>query len=233
MDSKAGTSNRILIVEDDKNISMVLRAYLKKAGYAVEQAYDGHQALERFERWTPALVILDVMLPSMDGWSILKHIRAHGACPVIMLTALSDTTSKVNGLNEGADDYISKPFDAEEVVARVHAVLRRPRQMKSGNKVTYGSLNIDFAARHVELHGNPVRLSPRELSLLLFLAQHPNHVFDREQLIENVWGFDYEGSDRAVDLAVKRIRQALAEWSSEEGSLVTLTKVGYQLRVYS
>lgn len=222
---------KILIVEDEKSISIVLRAYLKKAGYEVEQAYEGNHAMTLFKQWKPSLVILDVMLPGIDGWTILRAIREQSACPVIMLTALSNVQNKVDGLSSGADDYISKPFVGEEVVARVQAVLRRPAQVRTEEAVVFGTLKIDYAAHEVFLKGKPVYLSPRELSLLMFLAKHANQVFDREQLIANVWGIDYEGSDRAVDLSIKRIRQALAEWPSEEGSLVTLTKVGYQLRV--
>jgi DNA-binding response OmpR family regulator len=212
---------------------MVLKAYLSRERYAVEQAWDGEQAIALFERWKPSLVLLDVMLPDMDGWSILKWIRERSACPVIMLTAIDDIESRLAGLHGGADDYLGKPFIAEEVVARVKAVLRRMLPVIEEDKALFGSLKIDYSARAVELNGRQVSLLPRDLSLLLFLSKHPNQTFEREQLIEHVWGIDYDGSDRAVDLAVKRIRQQLAEWPPEEGEIVTLRRMGYQFRVRS
>jgi DNA-binding response OmpR family regulator len=221
----------LLIVEDEVGISMVLKAYLTKAGYTVDQADDGERALALFEERNPALVLLDVMLPDTDGWTILRRIRERSACPVIMLTALADVKNRVAGLKGGADDYIGKPFSAEEVVARVQAVLRRLPLVASEEVAIYGSLKIDYAAREVELNGSRVALMPRDLALLLFLTSHPNRTFDREQLIELVWGADYEGSDRAVDMAVKRIRRMLTGWPSGEGALVTLRRVGYQFRV--
>lgn len=222
---------RILIVEDDAAISMVLKAYMKKAGFEVEQAYDGTQAMSLYERTKPVLVLLDVMLPDMEGWSVLKRIREYSACPVIMLTALGDIKNRLQGFHGGADDYISKPFMGEEVVARVQAILRRHPHVASEKTVVIGSLRINYASREVTLRGEPVCLTPRDMDLLLFLASHPNQTFDREQLIRCVWGIDYEGSDRAVDLAVKRIRQSLADWPEEEGAIMTLRRIGYQFRV--
>ncbi|MEN6351474.1 MAG: response regulator transcription factor [Syntrophomonas sp.] len=223
----------ILIVEDEPAISRVLQAYLSKAGYQVEQAFDGEEALAKFASIQPALVILDIMLPGIDGWGILKHIRDRSSCPVIMLTALGKINQKLDGLNQGADDYITKPFIAEEVVARVNAVLRRPMQLGDGEDViNYGSLKIDFKAHAVYLHGVELSLIPRDLALLLFMACHPNQTLSREQLIEHVWGIDYEGSDRAVDLAVKRIRRTMENWPASEGEVKTLRGLGYQFCVY-
>lgn len=223
----------ILIVEDEVAISRVLKAYLNKADYQVEQAFNGEEALQKFATFKPALVILDVMLPGMDGWSILKYIRERSSCPVIMLTALGQIKQQLDGLNQGADDYITKPFMAEEVVARVNAVLRRPIQMIDKRETRYyGSLKIDFKAHAVYLHGVELSFIPRDLALLLFLARHPNQTFTREQLIEQVWGIDYEGSDRAVDLAIKRIRRILENWPLSEGELKTLRGLGYQFCVY-
>lgn len=223
---------KILIIEDEPGISMVLKAYLVKAGHAVELAFDGTSGLARFQEWEPALVLLDVMLPDRDGWSVLEHIREHSACAVIMLTALSDVKHRLDGLARGADDYMGKPFVGEEVVARVHAVLRRmPQLVDEGKKALYGSLKVNFASREVWLKGETVPLTPRDLALLLFLAEHPNQSFSREQLIACVWGMDYEGSDRAVDLAIKRIRQAIASWPKEQGEIFTLRGMGYQFRV--
>ena len=222
----------ILIVEDEPAIARVLKAYLTKAGYRVKQAFDGDEALREFESFPPSLVILDVMLPGRDGWSILKYIRERSSCPVIMLTALGKINQKLEGLNQGADDYITKPFMAEEVVARVNAVLRRSSQLIYDREtVIYGTLKIDFQAHTVYLHGVELSLIPRDLALLLFMARHPNQTLTREQLIEQVWGMDYEGSDRAVDLAIKRIRKSIVNWPLSQGELKTLRGLGYQFCV--
>lgn len=223
----------VLVVEDEVPISRVLTAYLRKAGFRVETAYDGKEALDRFEALHPDLVLLDVMLPEKDGWEVLKQIRSRSSCPVIMLTALGEMHQRVSGLNGGADDYVTKPFAPEEVVARVRAVLRRPRPMvQEGESVQFGSLKIDFDGHCVFLNGKPVSLKPRDFSLLTFFARHPNRTFSRDQLLDRVWGWDYEGSDRAVDLAVKRLRKALKDWPRTEGEIITLRGVGYQFRVY-
>lgn len=223
----------ILIVEDEVAISRVLKAYLTKANYQVEQAFNSEEALQKFTEHKPSLVILDVMLPGMDGWGILRYIRERSSCPVIMLTALGQIKEKLNGLNQGADDYITKPFMAEEVIARVNAVLRRPVQLMDNQESRYyGSLKIDFKAHVVYLHGVRLSFIPRDLALFLFLARNPNQTFTREQLIEQVWGIDYDGSDRAVDLAIKRIRKIIDNWPNSEGELKTFRGVGYQLSVY-
>ncbi len=222
---------KILIVEDDTGISMVLRAFLIKAGYEVEQAYEGERAIVLFEKWKPSLVLLDVMLPDRDGWSILQQIRKQSSCPVIMLTALGDIKNRLEGLHGGADDYISKPFVGDEVVARVQAVLRRLPQVRIEDTAMIGKMKIDYASREVWFQGERVPLTPRDLDLLLFLTRHPNQTFDREHLIQCVWGIDYEGSDRAVDLAIKRIRQSLAGCTEDEGEIITFRRVGYQFRV--
>jgi DNA-binding response OmpR family regulator len=222
---------KVLIVEDEESISMVLKAYLNREGYTVKEAWDGEQAMSLFESWQPALVLLDIGLPDTDGWTILKWIRERSSCPVIMLTALSDIRSRLTGLNGGADDYLGKPFVGEEMVARVKAVLRRQPHVLNEDISSFGRLRIDYTAREVTLNGQSVNLSPRDLALLLFLTKHPNQTFEREQLISCVWGADYEGSDRAVDLAVKRIRKTLAQWSKEEGMIVTFKRMGYQFRV--
>lgn len=224
----------ILIVEDEWAISRVLKAYLEKANFRVEQAFDGDEAVRKFDSFTPSLVLLDVMLPRQDGWSVLKYIRQKSSCPVIMLTALGQVDQKLTGLNQGADDYITKPFNAEEVVARVNAVLRRSsaQLVQDHETKNFGSVKVDFKAHTVTLHGIELSFSPRDLSVFLFLAQHPNQTFTREQLIEQVWGIDYEGSDRAVDLAIKRIRKALHHWPTTEGEIKTLRGLGYKFCVY-
>ncbi|WP_282171969.1 response regulator transcription factor [Cytobacillus firmus] len=224
---------KILVAEDELAISKVLSAYLHREGFEVLTAYDGSNALEQFFNHSPQLVILDIMMPGMDGWSVLEKIREKSACPVIMLTALGDIDYKLKGLNTGADDYISKPFIGDEVIARVNAVLRRSANVYTDEHIKqYGSLTINFDGHTIFLNGKEVSLTPRDLSLLLFLAERPNRTFTRDQLIEYVWGMDYDGSDRAVDLAVKRIRQALTDWPETEGEIRTLRGMGYQFHVY-
>lgn len=221
--------NSILIVEDEEAISRVLAAYVRKAGFKPVRALNGAKALEHFELEEPLLVLLDIMLPDVDGFELLASIRAKSACPVIMLTARDGIDDRLAGLDGGADDYMSKPFVPEEVVARINAVLRRrPLWSDGGAKRLYGNLVIDFAAKQVLVNGAEVALSPRELSLLLFLAERPQRTFTREQLIDQVWGMDYDGSDRAVDLSVKRLRQSLSHWSAEAGEIRTLRGMGYQ-----
>lgn len=223
----------ILIIEDEQTISRVLAVYLKHDGYEVIQAFDGAQGIEAFMQEEPHLVLLDVMLPGMDGWEVLKEIRKHSSCPVIMLTALGDIDYRLKGLNQGADDYITKPFVGEEVVARVNAVLRRtPYVLDTDNTKQFGSLKINMDSHVVTVSGESVVLTPKDLSLLIFLSQRPNRTFTREDLIENVWGIDYDGSDRAVDLAVKRIRQSLSGWPASQGEIRTLRGLGYQFSVY-
>ncbi|WP_089830110.1 response regulator transcription factor [Halolactibacillus halophilus] len=223
-------NKHVLIIEDDFAISEVLKAYLKKANFLVSQAYDGIEGMTQFDKISPDIIILDVMLPYKNGWDVLKDIRSVSMVPVIMLTALGDIDDKLTGLNGGADDYIEKPFEAEEVLARIQAVLRRSGA-KHTNQVTFGQLSINFTAHQVMLSNQPIVLTPRDLAVLLFLAEYPNQTFTREQLIDAVWGYDYEGSDRAVDLAIKRIRQALRSWPKSEGEIKTLRGLGYQLYV--
>nr|WP_106778935.1 response regulator transcription factor [Lysinibacillus timonensis] len=223
----------ILVVEDEYAISQVLKAYLVKSNFKVEIASDGEQALIKFKDFAPDLILLDVMLPKMSGWEVLKEIRQVSVCPVIMLTALGDVNYRLDGLNNGADDYIAKPFVADEVVARVKAVLRRTQSESEQPVKRFGQLEINLKAHQVLINKKNVILTPRDLSVLLFLAENPNQTFTREQLIENVWGWDYFGSDRAVDLAVKRIRKALKDWPPSEGEIKTLRGLGYQLSVYT
>ncbi|MBD8004212.1 response regulator transcription factor [Bacillus norwichensis] len=220
----------ILIVEDEYPINQVLKVYLRKAGFQTESVASGTDALKQFEVVKPTLVLLDVMLPGLSGWEVLQEIRRKSDCPVIMLTALGEVNYRLDGLNKGADDYISKPFVGEEVVARVKAVLRRSEKKEPSIK-QYGGLEIDFQGHRVILNGEEVHLTPRDLSLLLFLAEHPNQTFTRDQLIEKIWGWDYEGSDRAVDLSIKRLRKSLKGWPAKDGKIRTLRGLGYQLSV--
>ena len=223
----------ILIIEDEQTISRVLAVYLKHEGYEVIQAFDGPGGLEAFETNEPDLVLLEVMLPGMEGWEVLKEIRKISSCPVIMLTALGDIDYRLKGLNQGADDYITKPFVGEEVVARVNAVLRRsPKVLDTANTKQFGSLKINLDSHEVSLGPKSVVLTPKDTSLLIFLSERPNRTFTRDNLIENIWGMDYIGSDRAVDLSIKRIRHALSDWPASEGEIRTLRGLGYQFRVH-
>lgn len=222
----------ILVVEDEYAISQVLTVYLKKVGYEVTQCFNGGQALDVFHKVQPDLVLLDIMLPEKNGWLILKEIRELSACPIIMLTALGEVNNRLEGFEQGADDYIAKPFIADEVVARVKAVLRRTTGNLDPTSIKrYGALQIDRKAHQVFLGEEEIILTPRDLSVLLFLADHPNQTFTRDQLIDQIWGWEYEGSDRAVDLAIKRLRRALKEWDEAEGEIKTLRGLGYQLSV--
>lgn len=223
----------IQIVEDEITISRVLKAYLAKSGFDVVQSYSGMEAMKDYTNVQPDLVLLDVMLPDGDGWSVLESIRTVAPTPVIMLTALGDVDYRLKGLTSGADDYIAKPFIGDEVVARVQAVLRRSGPVyDTGSVRLYGDLKINRQSHTVHLKGEEITLTPRDLSVFLFLADHPNQTFTREQLIDRVWGMDYEGSDRAVDLAVKRIRKSLEEWPKEQGEIRTLRGLGYQFSVH-
>ncbi|CAN7743996.1 response regulator transcription factor [Paenibacillus sp. LjRoot153] len=222
----------ILIVEDDRTISLVLKAYLEKEGYVVRQAYTCKEAKVLWDSQLADLVLLDITLPDDTGWSILHYVRERSSCPVIMLTAIGTIHDKLQGLNSGADDYITKPFIGEEIVARVTAVLRRTgRVFEQEDAAYFGSLKANFKSHSVYLKGTELRFTPKDLDLLFYLLRHPNQTLTRDQLIENVWGFDYEGSERAVDLAVNRIRQTLRDWRAEEGEIATIRGVGYQARV--
>lgn len=220
---------KIMIVEDELPISHVLKAYLNKQ-YEIIQVFDGHAVMEHFKEERPDLVLLDVMLPGKDGWTILKELRTISKCPVIMLTALDDVQYKLKGFDGGADDYIAKPFVGDEVVARVNAVLRRSSKEDKAI-IMFGQLQLDTSAHIVKVSNEEIFIAPRDLAVLFFLAEHPNRTFTREELIEHIWGWDYDGSDRAVDLAIKRLRKALSDWPEEEGEIKTLRGLGYQLRV--
>ena len=221
---------KIMIVEDEKPISQILQAYFKKAGYDIIPVFRGDEAIPHIKKHKPDLVVLDVMLPGRSGWDILKNIRKEDLAPVIMLTALGEVPDRLKGLHEGADDYIPKPFVADEVVARAEAVLRRAGKLQQ-NLQRFGSLTINKVAHEVSLFNESIELTPRDTSVLFFLADHPNRTFTREELIEYVWGWDYEGSDRAVDLSIKRIRKALQNWPNTEGEIKTVLGIGYEFRL--
>ena len=223
----------VLIVEDDRNIAELLQMYLEKEGYAVTVANDGGQGLSKFRAIKPDLVLLDIMMPVMDGWSVCKTIRAESQTPVIMLTAKGQTDDKVAGLKSGADDYITKPFEMKEVLARIEAVLRRSvgsTVEKKQRQLVFDKLVIDMDAFELLVDGKKVDTPPKEMELLFYLASSPNRVYTRNQLLDEVWGFDYFGDSRTVDVHVKRLREKL-EGVSDRWSLKTVWGVGYKFEV--
>ena len=223
----------VLIVEDDKNIAELLQMYLEKEGYAVTSAWDGGQGLEKFRTIHPDLVLLDVMMPVMDGWAVCRAIRAESQTPIIMLTAKSEVDDKVNGLKNGADDYITKPFEMKEVLARIEAVLRRADRSTAENtarKLVFDKLTIDMDAFELTVDGKKVDTPPKGMELLFYLASSPNRVYTRNQLLDEVWGFDYFGDSRTVDVHVKRLREKL-EGISPKWCLKTVWGVGYKFEV--
>ena len=225
----------VLVVEDDRNIAELLQMYLEKEGYAVTVANDGGQGLSKFRAIKPDLVLLDVMMPIMDGWAVCKAIRAESQTPVIMLTAKGETDDKVAGLKSGADDYITKPFEMKEVLARIEAVLRRASGIsteKKTRRLVFDQLIIDMDAFELTVAGKKVDIPPKEMDLLFYLASSPNRVYTRNQLLDEVWGFDYFGDSRTVDVHVKRLREKL-EGVSELWCLKTVWGVGYKFEVQS
>ena len=223
----------VLVVEDDHNIAELLQMYLEKEGYAVTIAGDGGAGLTKFRAIKPDLVLLDVMMPVMDGWAVCRAIRAESQTPVIMLTAKGETDDKVAGLKSGADDYITKPFEMKEVLARIEAVLRRSSGVtaeKKSRRLVFDKLVIDMDAFELLVDGNKVDTPPKEMELLYYLASSPNRVYTRNQLLDEVWGFDYFGDSRTVDVHVKRLREKL-EGISDNWSVKTVWGVGYKFEV--
>ena len=218
--------NSILVIDDDRNIRAIIEMYLRKAGYEVTCVERGDEALQAFRRVQPALVVLDVMLPGMDGWEVLDKLRQESDVPVIMLTAKGDTLDRIQGLDLGADDYIVKPFDAKELLARIKAVLRRSSLPENEKCVTFEDLEISLDNYSVTLDGKQIEMPPKEIELLFFLASREGKVFTREQLLEQVWGFDFFGDSRTVDVHVKRIREKLGE--RDAWQLKTVWGVGYK-----
>ena len=219
-------------MEDDRNIADLLRLYLEKEGYTVVIAPDGMRGVEQFRTVHPSLVLLDVMLPGLDGWGVCRAIRAESQTPIIMLTAKSETEDKVNGLKQGADDYITKPFEMKEVLARIEAVLRRSgiEPEKSRRRLEFDKLVIDMDAFELTGDGKKVPTPPKEMELLYHLASTPNRVYTRNQLLDEVWGFDYFGDTRTVDVHIKRLREKL-EGVSDQWNLKTVWSVGYKFEV--
>ena len=223
----------VLVVEDDRNIGELLQLYLEKEGYAVTIATDGGQGLQKFRAIHPDLVLLDVMMPVMDGWAVCRAIRTESQTPIIMLTAKSETEDKITGLRTGADDYITKPFEMRELLARIEAVLRRTNpagEQVKAKRLIFDRLIIDMDAFELTVNGKKVDTPPKEMELLFYLASSPNRVYTRNQLLDEVWGFDYFGDSRTVDVHVKRLREKL-EGISESWSLKTVWGVGYKFEV--
>lgn len=224
---------KILVVDDDKNICELLRLYLEKEGFAPVIANDGEEAVAKFESENPDLIILDIMMPKLDGWQVCREIRKKSEVPIIMLTAKSETFDKVLGLELGADDYVVKPFEAKEIVARIKAVLRRVGGTASEpavKEVKYDKLIVNMTKYELRVDGKQVDTPPKELELLYHLASNPNRVYTRDQLLDEVWGFEYYGDSRTVDVHVKRLREKL-EGVSPEWSLKTVWGVGYKFEI--
>lgn len=221
---------KILVVDDDQNICDLLRIYLEKEGYSVIMSYDGQEALVKFNALKPDLVLLDVMLPSLDGWQVCREIRKKSDVPIIMITAKSETFDKVLGLELGADDYIVKPLDTLEVIARIKAISRRLGAAKKEvvvKEVRYENLAVNMTRYELRINGKIVDTPPKELELLFYLASNPNRVYTRDQLLDEVWGFEYYGDSRTIDVHIKRLREKL-EGVSKKWALKTVWGVGYK-----
>ncbi len=226
---------KILVVDDDESIAELVALYLNKECFRTQISYDGEDALKAFKEFEPDLVLLDIMLPGMDGYGVLREIRKESKVPVIMLSAKGEVFDKVLGLEMGADDYMEKPFDSKELVARVKAVLRRYKpqaaepQESDDKVVRYPDLEINMTNYSVTYMGERVDMPPKELELLYFLAASPNHVFTREQLLDQIWGYEYIGDTRTVDVHIKRLREKLSDHA--KWRLATIWGIGYKFEV--
>lgn len=220
-------AKKILIVEDEANIRELLRLYLEREGYAVIEAENGVEGIKMWKSEKPDMLLLDVMMPVMDGWAVCKEIRAESDVPIIMLTAKGETADRVSGLEMGADDYIVKPLEMPEVIARVRAVFRRMASDDAPEKLAFDNLVIDKQAYDLVIKGKRVDAPPKEIELLYYLASSPNRVFTRAQLLDDVWGFDYFGDTRTVDVHIKRLREKL-EGVSDKWEVKTVWGVGYK-----
>ena len=224
---------KILVVEDDGNIADLIRIYLEKDGFSVQIAGDGGSGIQMFREGSPDLVLLDVMLPIMDGWQVCSIIRKTDKTPIIMLTAKEETDDKVHGLELGADDYITKPFEVKELLARIHAVLRRVDGGgdQKGQVLKFDKLEINMDSYELIVDGKKIDTPPKEMALLFHLASSPNRVYTRNQLLDEVWGFDYLGDSRTVDVHIKRLREKL-EGVSDRWALSTVWGVGYKFETF-
>ena len=223
---------KIMLVDDDPNIRQLVNLYLEKEGFEVVMATRGDEALKIFRETSPNLMLLDVMLPGMDGWQVCREVRKISNIPIIMLTAKDETFDKVLGLELGADDYVVKPFDMKELVARIKAVSRRFQAADAPDReLIFPGLTININQYTVKFMGRELEMPPKELELLYFLASHPGQVFTREQLLEQVWGYDYFGDSRTVDVHVKRLREKLSEGEGMGWLIKTVWGVGYKFEV--
>ena len=223
---------KIMVVDDDNNICELLRLYLEKEGFETVIATDGLKAVEMFDSEKPDLMLLDVMMPRLDGWQVCRDVRKKSQCPIIMITAKGEVFDKVLGLELGADDYVVKPFETKEVIARIKAVLRRSgiSESKKERLVEYDGLYINMENYELRVNGKTVDTPPKEMELIYHLASNPNRVYTRDQLLDEVWGFEYYGDSRTVDVHVKRLREKL-EGVSEKWSVKTVWGVGYKFEV--
>lgn len=217
---------KILVAEDDKKIRELLGLYLTKEGFQVTQAKNGEEALESFEKEEFDLLVLDVMMPRYDGWSVLKRVRKASGIPVLMLTAREEEEDKLFGFELGADDYVTKPFSVKEVVARVKALLKRGKEAPGEKALSYGELTLDIFRHEVRIRGDKLILTPKEFDLLRLFLENKNQALSREQILDRVWGFDYYGDLRTVDTHVKRLRKKLGDLGD---GIVTLRGLGYRL----
>lgn len=228
--------NRVLIVDDEKNICELIRLYVEKEGFETFAAYDGAEAVEKFHECAPDIVLLDIMLPQKDGWQICREIRGESDVPIIMLTAKGEVFDKVLGLELGADDYMVKPFEPKELVARIKAVLRRSGksdEKENGQEIILDGLTINRDTYEVELKGKIIEMPPKEFELLYFLAEHKNKVFTRDQLLNEIWGYEFFGDSRTIDVHIKRIREKIEteETLGLSWQLKTIWGVGYKFEV--
>ena len=225
---------KILVADDDRNICELLKLYLEKENYEAVVANDGEEALRVFEIETPDLILLDVMMPKLDGWQVCREVRKHSECPIIMITAKGETFDKVLGLELGADDYVVKPFEPKEIIARIKAVMRRTGKVSveqnQKKEVVYDKLVVNMMKYELKVDGKVIDTPPKELELLFHLASNPNRVYTRDQLLDEVWGFEYYGDSRTVDVHVKRLREKL-EGVSEQWNLKTVWGVGYKFEL--
>ncbi len=226
-------NEKILIADDDRNICELLRLYLEKENYTVALAGNGEEALAKFTAESPDLILLDIMMPMLDGWQVCREIRKKSDCPIIMITAKGETFDKVLGLELGADDYVVKPFEPKEIIARIKAVLRRTGKAPAENdvkEVAYDKLVVNMTKYELKVDGKVVDTPPKELELLFHLAGNPNRVYTRDELLDQVWGFEYYGDSRTVDVHIKRLREKL-EGVSDRWCLKTVWGVGYKFEV--
>ncbi len=222
----------IMVVDDDPNIAQLVKLYLEKEGYEVTTETRGDDAVASFQKNPPSLMLLDIMLPGMDGWQVCRAIRQTSSIPIIMLSAKDETFDKVLGLELGADDYITKPFEGKELTARVKAVLRRAGPSESEkDMLSFPGLSISLEKYEVHYQGKLLEMPPKELEVLYFLASHQNRVFTREQLLEQVWGFDFFGDSRTVDVHIKRLREKLQDSEALGWQIRTVWGVGYKFEV--